>query len=151
MMERDGSMWGKPNLMLVSRMMVRQFEPTVIGLLEGKKFPGPCFYTVQDLMTRLEKGTMQLWLAFDDGEPPFIMLITEIQQYPAGKVLNFCLLAGKDVRRILPYVGVAEKWAMMEGAFMATVSTRPKLATILRRYGYRTPLTTIFKPLVQVH
>lgn len=140
----------EPNIMLVPPGMARQFVPTVEGLLAGKKFPGPFFYTLEHLFQKLEQGTMQLWLAFEEGESPFMMLVTEICEFPAGKVLQYNLLAGSDVRKILPHMWKVEGWAQMNGAFMATLSTRPKLAAILRRYGYRAPLTTVYKPLITV-
>jgi hypothetical protein len=94
---------------------------------------------------------MQLWLAFDDGDEPFIFLVTEVADYPMGKVLRLCLLAGRDVRRILPLMWKLEGWAKIQGAFCVEVSTRPKLARLLSRYGYCRPLTTIFKPLFTVN
>lgn len=141
----------EPMIMLVNAEMTRSYSRIVADLLSGKNFPGPFFYSLDQMFDMLEEGKMQLWLAYDQGELPFIFLITEIEDYPMGRVLRYNLLAGSDVRRILPSLWKVEKWAQMEGAFCAELSTRPKLAAILRRYGYRAPLTTMFKPLVKVH
>lgn len=144
-------MYDEPSIMLVNPEMTRSYARLIADLLVGKTLPGPVFYTLDQLFDKLEDGTMQLWLAYDQGELPFIFLITQIEEYPIGKVLRYNLLAGSSVRRILPHLWKVEKWAQMQGAFCAELSTRPKLAAILRRYGYRAPLTTMYKPLTQVH
>lgn len=139
-----------PNLMLVPAGMVEQFIPTVCRLLDGKRFPGPFFFSLGQMFELMKQSRMQLWVVFEDGEEPHLIGVTELTTYPAGKVLRYCLLAGSGLRRALPLVGKVEKWAMMEGAFCSELSTHPKLASVLRRYGFRSPLMTMFKPLVNV-
>lgn len=135
-------------LMLVPPPMAVQLERQVQELLKGKRFPGPFFYSFQHMMARLADDRMQLWFAFKkEGEPPHLMAVTELAEYDAGKVLRFCLVAGSDIRSGLAHLGKIEQWGVFQGAFCSEITTRPKLARVLARYGYRVPLTTIYKPL----
>lgn len=137
-------------IMLVPQAMVGSMKPIVEGLLNGKEFSSPVLYSIDQMFDRLSEGKMQLWLAGDSGELPFLFMVTEIAEYPAAKTARICMIAGSRLRDVLFFAPKFELWCRMQGALYSEATVPPKLSTVLARYGFKATALAVWKPLMTV-
>jgi len=86
------AMWvGKPD---VAKIWA-QVEPMLLGALK-KNIP---LWNTDDILEGIMKDEMQLWIAYEDDEKKLYgAVITQIMNYPRGKLVNVFLLGGNNIR-----------------------------------------------------
>lgn len=87
-------------------------------------------YTFRDVLAAVEAGRAQLWAT------PGAIIVTQIEEYPAGRVCRFWIAAGRlpDVLRIAPEVYA---WAKEVGCVAATLTGRRGWERVLGSQGWR--------------
>jgi hypothetical protein len=104
-------------------------EPQVAtALRRGKADQSPA-----DVRGHIERGTMQLWLAWADGEPrPRGVWITELLESARGRYCNIVVLAGRKFETWHPLESYLAQWARENGCVRLTMVGRRGWARRLR-------------------
>lgn len=117
--------------------MTKETSKTVLDFLpelqEALQHSGGT-HTVKDVARMVLNEEAQLWVEGDG------LIVTEIEQYPQGPVLNFWLAAGEmnDVLAQLPEI---YEWGREVGCEKATMTGRRGWERVLAHDGWeRTPL-----------
>lgn len=98
-------------------------------------------HTPKDVFRRVMSGKAQLWI---EGEG---LIITEIETYPSGQVINFWLASGdlEDCLSMLPRI---YEWGKDIGCYRATTLARKGWQRVLRDEGWEAaPLVFLTKEL----
>lgn len=97
-------------------------------------------HTLGDVANAIKAGAAQWWCNGDGAA------VTEIQDWPLVRVLNYWIVAGRlrDCLRMQPEI---EQWAMAQGCTIATARGRPQWAATVRPYGWEMDSVQFRKPL----
>lgn len=99
-------------------------------------------FTPDSVKAALEAREMQLFIV---GENISAIAITQIQQYPAKRVLVFEFCAGKDIDRwLFDLVSEIERWAVEQGCDAIEAVGRPGWEKVL---GWERIHVVVRKPL----
>ena len=90
----------------------------------------------------LERGDMQLWLAWDDGRAHGCC-ITELYTSARGKTCGLVIVAGLDFKRWRPLIAEIKEWAGREGCVRLEASGRDGWQRYVRADGWRKVRTVI--------
>ncbi len=103
-------------------------------------------YCAEDLISYIQAGHMQLWLAFT-GECLDGFLLTQIIPYPQTKAVRFLCCMGVDIdnwlefiKRIgdwVPYVEQIEDWARGLGCTLSQIECPAPWELYMRDLGYK--------------
>jgi hypothetical protein len=87
-------------------------------------------HELADVERALTRGAVQFW----PGER--CAVVTEITDFPQGRMLNFWLLGGdlKELMRMRPHI---EAWGRSQGCKWASGTGRRAWSRALRGHGYR--------------
>lgn len=138
-------------VMQVAPMLIPAVRSSVERLFRGKRFPGLMLVTLDQMLRKAMIGEMQLWIAYEEGEEPFLCMFTELINHPVARVLHIHPLAGSGLRRVFDKLPDFEAWALMQGAHYIDFSTRPGLVRLLKRYGFIPTSISVHKPLIAIH
>lgn len=105
--------------------------PKIVHFLEGGAEYGAGRWTMAELQESLKEGRRQLWV--DDGLK--WALITQIDNYPAIKVLNIFWAGGEMPADHNDILDAIEAWGVRKGCTQSEVGGRKGWARTLR--GYR--------------
>jgi len=95
------------------------------------------FADAEDFKKWLEKGTMQLWVAWDNEEKKVkCVCITEVKQYPKYKVCGCKITTGNSFRQWVDFMDYVMEWAKEEGCRKMEIHTRPGWERILKPKGF---------------
>jgi hypothetical protein len=91
----------------------------------------------EEVRRHLERGTMQLWLAWDDGEPrPRGVWITEVLESARGRFCNIVVLAGNKFETWRGLEAFLAEWAREYGCVRLTMVGRKGWVRRLRSAGW---------------
>ena len=95
------------------------------------------FADAEDIKSWLEKGTMQLWVAFDNNDKKIkCVTVTEIRQYPKYKVCDCKITTGTDYKSWVDFMDNVVNWARSLGCKKMEIFTRPGWEKVLKRKGF---------------
>jgi len=95
------------------------------------------FADAEDFKGWLEKGIMQLWVAFDNKEKKIkCVTVTEVKQYPKYKVCDCRITTGTDYKSWVDFMDNVVNWARANGCKKMEIFTRPGWERILKRKGF---------------
>lgn len=95
------------------------------------------FADAEDVKRWLEKGTMQLWVAFDNQDKKIkCVTVTELRQYPKYKVCDCRITTGTDYKNWVDFMDNVVNWARAMGCKKMEIFTRPGWERILKRKGF---------------
>ena len=116
--------------------------PTIVHFLEGGEQYGAGRWTMAELQQSIKEGRRQLWISDD----PLCALVTQIDNYPAAKVLNIFWAGGKLPEDCNDILDAIEAWGVRKGCTQSEVGGRKGWARKLR--GYRpAPWSVLIKDL----
>ncbi len=96
----------------------------------------------------LEKGVMQLWIAYDSKESKVkCVCVTEIRQYPNYKVCDCKITTGTDYKSWVDFMDDVVNWARSQGCKKMEIFTRPGWERILKYKGFVKTHVQLEKPL----
>ena len=96
----------------------------------------------------LEKGIMQLWVAYDTQENKVkCVCVTEIRQYPNYKVCDCKITTGTDYKSWVDFMDNVVNWARSLGWTKLEIFTRPGWERILKYKGFVKTHVQLEKPL----
>ena len=96
----------------------------------------------------LEKGIMQLWIAYDSKENKVkCVCVTEIRQYPNYKVCDCKITTGTDYKSWVDFMDNVVNWARSLGCKKMEIFTRPGWERILKYKGFVKTHVQLEKPL----
>src|SRR5262245_56183764 len=107
------------------------------ALTEGKADISP-----EAVRAHLERGSMQLWLAWD-GKRAQGCCITEFAESVRGKCCNLVVVAGLDFKTWRPLTGAIKDWARGEGCVRLVAGGREGWARYVKSDGWRKVRTII--------
>ena len=85
----------------------------------------------------LEKGIMQLWIAYDIKENKVkCVCVTEIRQYPNFKVCDCKITTGTDYKSWVDFMDNVVNWARSLGCKKMEIFTRPGWERISKYKGF---------------
>lgn len=124
--------------MAINAQSVSSFTEVLRPLITSQKNMPFMLYTYDQAMEMATEGRMQLFVAKKAEEQwPCLFFLTEMEEYPAGRVLRICLAAGKDLwpvtRRYWP---AFVNWALNNGADFIEADTKKPIMRILRRLNF---------------
>lgn len=104
--------------------------------------------TFETLCHSIDEGNTQLWVAFEDNKPKFLVL-GKLQTVDATGQTRYEMQAGAGEFRgeELHRLADIEKYAAKRGAAEMQISTRPGLCRMLKGRGYYTVSETVRKDL----
>lgn len=92
----------------------------------------------------LERGTMQLWLAWDENARRAKgCCITEIAESVRGRCCNLVAVAGLDFKQWRPLIATIKAWAVEQGCVRLEAGGRDGWQRYVRSDGWRKVRTTI--------
>jgi hypothetical protein len=91
-------------------------------------------YAANDILLRLLRRDMQLWLGVDRLETIRGVCVTEIVNYPRSRRCELFLAAGRDPRRWMGALDTIESWARDQGCDAIECKGRPGWERILPGY-----------------
>jgi len=95
------------------------------------------FADAEDVKRWLEKGTMQLWVAFDNQDKKIkCVTVTELRQYPKYIVCDCRITSGTDYKSWVDFMDNVVNWARAMGCKKMEIFTRPGWERILKRKGF---------------
>ena len=98
----------------------------------------------EEIRRHIERGTMQLWLAWADGEPrPRGVWITEVLESARGRLCNIVVLAGAKFETWRPLESYLAKWARENGCVRLTMVGRRGWVRRLSAGGWREAAVTL--------
>lgn len=97
-------------------------------------------HDIEDVEAGLNAGLFQFWPG--DG----CAVVTEIVDYPRGRMLNFWLLGG-DLKALMRMRPAIEAWGRARGCRWADGTGRPAWARVLKGHGYGPGPTSFSKEL----
>jgi hypothetical protein len=127
------------------------YQAIIEALMEGKEYPQPMLYNARFVMDRVAAGEWQLWFAFEVGEDPHLMMLTQVNTFPGGKVLDVELVVGRGVFDIFARLPNFEDWCRFEKISIIRSTPRPEVAELLSRHGWTKSCVQIYKELERVH
>ena len=96
----------------------------------------------------LEKGVMQLWIAYDSKlNKVKCVCVTEIRQYPNYKVCDCKITTGTDYKSWVDFMDNVVNWARSLGCKKMEIFTRPGWERILKNKGFVKTHIQLEKPL----
>jgi hypothetical protein len=96
----------------------------------------------------LEKGIMQLWVAYDTQENKVkCVCVTEIRQYPNYKICDCKITIGTDYKSWVDFMDNVVNWARSLGCKKMEIFTRPGWERILKYKGFVKTHVQLEKPL----
>lgn len=95
-----------------------------------------------DLRDFIRRGQKQLWLSVPDAE---CAMVTQIDQWPRGKVLHIFMVAGKLPDRWADILAAVESWGKERGC--RKVELRGRLGWTRKLKGYSAPRVFMEKDL----
>lgn len=116
-------------------------------LMKGVVFGSPVLFTLDDIFERLADARMQLWLFFEPDAAPHMFAITLVERLPQGNIAHVFLVAGEDFKSLTNFHQSFEKWAKMQEADYVHFECSPKMATIMKRFGYAPTAMAVYKSL----
>lgn len=126
-----------PRLLPVSWPLI---EPWVVTALRR----GNADQSPDDVRGHIERGTMQFWLAWADGEPrPRGVWITEILESARGRLCNIVVLAGDKFEMWRPLEAYLAEWAREQGCVRMSLVGRRGWARRLKAGGWREAAVTL--------
>ena len=90
-------------------------------------------YKLENIRQLCENGQMQLWVAYYNGLPEAAS-VTQIIEHPQQTVCEIVLMAGKNIRALLPYLKIIEQWAYSKGARVLRIQGRKGWNKMLIEY-----------------
>jgi hypothetical protein len=85
----------------------------------------------------LEKGVMDLWIAYDSKEKKVkCVCVTEIRSYPNYKVCDCRITTGKDYKSWVDFMDNVVNWARSLGCKKMEIFTRPGWERVLKHKGF---------------
>lgn len=133
-------------IMRVTEATLAQAWPTAYGLLESLDEQVPALLLRQDVPELVLGEQVQLWL-INDVQEFFFAVLSELRQYPRGRMLNIFWASGSRMRQALPLLSYIEAWAEMQGATFMQVQGRPGWSRMLAVEGYKSRLLVLQKPI----
>ena len=95
------------------------------------------FADAKDVKRWLEKGTMQLWVAFDNKDKKIkCVCVTELRQYPKYKVCDCKITTGSSFKKWVDFMDFVMEWAKEEGCRKMEIHTRPGWERVLKSKGF---------------
>ena len=150
-MEQLGGSSDKPQyeMLLVEGSDASIHRDDVERLLDGKVIHAPVLYSLDQALELVEKSKMQLWMIRAVGEDrPCLFMLTEILQYPAGKTVNICLVAGS---RLLPAAKqlftLFLMWTMKRDVDYIECVAKPSIMRVLVKMGFTPTGVRLHYPL----
>lgn len=109
------------------------------ALIEGKADLAP-----GAVRERLKRGTMQLWLAWDDeSKRAKGCCVTEFAESVRGTACNLVVVAGTDFARWRPLLDAIKDWATQRGCVRLEAGGREGWTRLLKSDGWRRVRTVI--------
>ena len=106
------------------------------------------FADAKDVKRWLEKGTMQLWVAFDNKDKKIkCVCVTELRQYPKYKVCDCRITTGTDYKSWVNFMDNVVNWARAIGCKKMEIFTRPGWERVLKHKGFVKTHIQLEKPL----
>lgn len=104
--------------------------------------------TLETLCQAIDEGNTQLWVAFEDKIPKFLLL-GSLKSNPATGLVRYEIRTGVGEFRSEELWRIAdiEKYAAKRGADEIEMTTLPGFRRVLTKYGYKPILETIRKKL----
>lgn len=104
--------------------------------------------TFETLCHAIDEGNTQLWIAFEDGHPKFLLL-GSLKTIEATGTVRYEIKTGVgEFRRCeLHRIADIEKYAAKRGASEIEMTAIPGFRRVLAAHGYKPILETIRKPL----
>jgi hypothetical protein len=133
---RRGSPW---ELMLCDQVMALAHVDTIRELLDASKLTSPLLLSWEDMAKEFVADTMQLWLGkHEDESTPCCFMVTEIRQFPLGRMCFIILVGGKNLwpiartffPRFIDYCK-AQKVDFIEA------TTKPGALKLLKQLGFQ--------------
>lgn len=104
--------------------------------------------TFETLCHAVDEGNTQLWVAFEDNTPKFLLLgklqTVDATSHPRYEIR---IGAGEFRQEEMHRLADIEKYAAKRGAAEMEIRTRPGLCRLLKQAGYRAVFETVRKPL----
>jgi hypothetical protein len=107
------------------------------ALAEGNADIAPAF-----VKAHLERGSMQLWLAWEDKRAHGCC-ITETAESVRGKSVNLVVVAGLDFKRWRPLTQAIKDWAREQGCVRLEAGGRKGWTRYVKSDGWRAVRTVI--------
>lgn len=138
-------------LHLVSRWTTERVAPHIYDLRALlRKFVAawPGDETMETLCQAIDEGGTQLWVAFEDEVPKFLLL-GSLKSNPVTGLVRYEIRTGVGEFRNSELYRIAdiEKYAAKRGATEVEMTALPGFRRVLTKYGYKPILETIRKPL----
>lgn len=127
--------------------------PWIIQQMQGVRVRGMLLYSIEQALVLCERGLMQLWIMRDTEEPePCLFFLTEIKIYPAGKVINVCLIRGRKMKKAMELFKTEFlAWCRFQDAILLTAEAQPALGKLLIKFGFVPRAVAFNLPLVAMH
>ena len=106
------------------------------------------YYTIESLFNMIDKGEAQLWTV-NDADGFFLVLLTELLEFPKVRVLNILTLAGSNLEDSIGFLDYVENWACKQGATKSIGIGRKGFLRVLQPYGYRQKGVAFTKNILQ--
>lgn len=130
-------MTGNVRLIMVSPYLASSYKALMLELLDNRDPFGELqFYSIEYAIELITQGKMQLWFMYEEGERPFMFMLTEVEQCQRICLVRVCLIAGSGLRRVLPLLDDFEAWCRMQGASHIVADTQRSVARVIRGRGY---------------
>lgn len=143
---RRNSPW---ELMLCNPVIALANMDCIMELLDKSQLHGPILLSWDDFYKEFVAETMQLWLGkHEDDSAPCCFMVTEIREYPLGRICVILLVGGRHLwpiaraffPRFLDYCKVNE-------VDFIEATTRPSIARIIKRLGFQATGIRCTRPL----
>ena len=107
-------------------------------------------YSVEDVLTALLDGTMQIWIMMED-EKVYGVALAEIIAFPRLKECRILCATGEEVEKWAHFIENAEMWARRRGCTKMMLITRPGWKKLMAPFDYKMNHIQLEKDLGYVH
>lgn len=136
---------------LVEPKQLPTFEEWVKAKIASSEYENVILYSAEQALARCRTGDMQLWVGLKNRRAKVFML-TELLEYPAGRVVNICLVGGCGIVEFTKIFGEQFwEWCRLQGACMLVAEGSPALVRMLSRFGFVPTAIKMHKPLMRIH
>lgn len=130
---------------LVEGSEIGAFAGIVQELMGAAKFPAPLLYDFRYVIEKVFRGEWQLWVMFESGEVPELMMVTWAAQMPFGKLCFIELVCGEGLAELLSLNQVFDNWLKFQNIDLVQSTTRPEIARMLTKAGWQTGNQLVYR------
>ena len=114
------------------------------------EFSFPILYDADYALLQCYNGMWQLWLA-GDGDVPDMIMLTSVEQYPAGRQCWIQMILGQNIHALTGKNDTFESWCKIQDITLITALGNSTIAKFAQRYGWKPGTALIYKDLREMN